>query len=54
MTAFRTERNRKLTDHTKKAKSGVSTSPKGSYLGKEKDKCGASANRPNKSGNCCE
>ena len=31
-----------------------SPAPKGSYLGKEAGKCGASANKPGKSGNCYE
>lgn len=29
-------------------------SPKGSYLGKNSKRCGASANKPGKSGNCYE
>lgn len=40
--------------HAKPYKPKEKAAPKGSYLGKEKSKCGASANKPGKSGSCYE
>lgn len=40
--------------HTNPYSPKVKAAAKGSYLGKTKDRCGASANKPGKSGNCYE
>lgn len=53
MGAFRSDQNHNLKGHAKKASPPKGSAP-GKYVGKDSKRCGATPNRPKKSGNCYE